>query len=325
MMNSSEDQFAAALAHQLNTPIATMEAASTNLRRNLRGLLEELAAMAGIERNAGATALFVSRVVNEPAPSPQTGLLPQDRLNAIGQRLAAEGVEGDLPSAASSLLRGGWDTYLDEIVPLLRRDQVRTLDLLETAARLRANVAAVEVSVQKVRGLSGALRLLAQSADGEPFEVRSDLENAAVLVRETLPGGVRIDMRLEPIPPVRGRAELMSEVWMNLIVNAAQAVGRQGTITVETATGPRSKEQGSGSAIVRVLDDGPGIAGEVLPRIFEPHFTTRGADGGSGLGLPLARSIVERMGGRIDVESRPGRTCFTVVLPSAAATATGGA
>lgn len=323
MTISSEDQFAGALAHQLKTPIATMQAATVNLRRNLRGLFEELAAMTGAERNAGATALFVSRIVNEPAPAPHTGLLPQDRIAAIEQRLSAEGVDGDLQSAASSLFRGGWDTYLDEIAPLLRKDQARTLDLLETASRLRANLGAVEASLQKMKGLSSALRLLSQSAGGDPFEIRSHLENTVTLLRETLPAGVRIVMRLDPIPPVAGKAELLNEAWMNLLANASQAVGRQGTITVETATGPRRKEQGSGSAIVRIIDDGSGIPGEVLPRIFEPHFTTRTAEGGTGLGLPLARSIVERMGGRLEVDSRAGRTCFTVILPSAAATATG--
>jgi signal transduction histidine kinase len=321
MTISSEDHFAGALAHQLKTPIAAMQAAAVNMRRNLRGLLEELSLMAAAGDHLGATAIFVSRIVNEPAPPPHTGLLPGDRVAAIARRLAADGVEGDLEAAASVLLRGGWDTYLEEIAPLLRKDQLHTLDLLETAARLRANLSTVEASVQKVKGLSSALRLLAQRVEGDPFEIRSHLEGAAALVRGTLPGGVRVVMRLDPIPPVRGKAELLDEVWSNLIVNAAQAVGKQGTITIETATGPRRKEQGSGSAIVRIIDDGPGIAREVLPRIFEPHFTTRAAEGSTGLGLPLALSIVGRMGGRIEVESRPGRTCFEVILPSAAATA----
>ena len=64
-----------------------------------------------------------------------------------------------------------------------------------------------------------------------------------------------------------------------------------------------------------MIDNGPGIHQDVLPRIFEPFFTTKVKGEGTGLGLGIVKKIIEKHGGRVDVDSSPGRTCFTIVLP----------
>lgn len=313
MIHTPEDQFATALAHQLKTPASALQAATANLRRNLRGLLEDLAALSRNGEASAQTARFISRAVNDPPPRTITGLLPEERVDVIVRRLADEGVDGDLGVTAASLVRGGWDAYLEEIAPLLRADQPLALDLLETAARLRANLASVETSLEKIRGVASALRLLTLPVEGGSVDIASSLEPTLSLLRETLPDGVLVVTRLEGVPPVVGRADLLSQVWTNLLTNAAEAVGERGTITVEAGPLPEA-----GRAAVRVIDDGPGIPPRLQSRVFEPFFTTRAAEGGSGMGLSLARQIVEKLGGSVAVESRPGLTCFQVTLPIAA-------
>jgi signal transduction histidine kinase len=103
----------------------------------------------------------------------------------------------------------------------------------------------------------------------------------------------------------------LRQVFTNLIANALDALGEDGRLTVTIS--------GTDSAFrVCVADNGPGIAPENLDKIFEPFFTTKG-EKGTGVGLWVTRSIVEDLGGRIDVSSstRPGRngTSFTVTLP----------
>ena len=73
----------------------------------------------------------------------------------------------------------------------------------------------------------------------------------------------------------------------------------------------------AGQALVRIIDDGPGIPQEEAARIFEPFFTTRASEGGTGLGLSLCKRIVESMGGSITMSSSPGETFFEVHLPVA--------
>jgi signal transduction histidine kinase len=111
------------------------------------------------------------------------------------------------------------------------------------------------------------------------------------------------------LPAVDVEPEPLGQVILNLILNAAQAMRGAGTLTLSTRRRP-------GVAELAVADTGPGIAPEVLPRIFEPFFTTKGPQAGTGLGLSISYGIVARQGGRLAVESAPGRgSVFRVELP----------
>jgi signal transduction histidine kinase len=113
------------------------------------------------------------------------------------------------------------------------------------------------------------------------------------------------------VPQVTAYPGELAQVWTNLITNAIQAMEGEGVLTVAVdAPDP-------GSVRVAVVDDGPGIPPEDLDRIFDLHFTTKHGrvEFGLGLGLRIAHDVVAPHHGRIAVESRPGRTAFTVTLP----------
>ena len=101
----------------------------------------------------------------------------------------------------------------------------------------------------------------------------------------------------------------LNQVWMNLIDNALDAVPAGGHVAV-TAGKERDR------VVVRITDDGAGIPPEILGRIFDPFFTTKGVGKGTGLGLDIVRRILRRHEGEIEVDSRPGRTEFRVILPA---------
>jgi signal transduction histidine kinase len=124
---------------------------------------------------------------------------------------------------------------------------------------------------------------------------------------------VRVDKQIDPDLRITGFPGQIDQVFMNLITNAAQAVGERvpgGTIRVAAAARADDVE-------ITVSDDGPGIAAEVIPRIFDPFFTTKDVGEGSGLGLSIVHGIVDRHGGRIEVQSRIGEgTTFRITLPA---------
>ena len=114
-------------------------------------------------------------------------------------------------------------------------------------------------------------------------------------------------MKDEPLPPIEHDSGQIQQVLLNLLLNAVQACEEKGSVKVEFG-------QNGDSVWIAVTDTGRGIAPETLPNIFRPFFTTKG--NGTGLGLPLAKRVVEDHGGRIEVESWPGKgSRFVVYLP----------
>ncbi len=101
----------------------------------------------------------------------------------------------------------------------------------------------------------------------------------------------------------------LRQVLLNLVTNAIQAVAPGGSVSIQLHRREREIE-------IAVIDNGPGIPEEDLERIFEPFFTTKPDGQGTGLGLAVSRGVVESLGGRIEVDSRPGRGCtFRVAIP----------
>jgi CheY-like chemotaxis protein len=124
-------------------------------------------------------------------------------------------------------------------------------------------------------------------------------------------GGVPLQLELElgPVPVVMGRPAELNEVITNLVLNAIDAMPRGGTLRIRTRLGDHRH------AVITVADTGMGMSEEVRKRIFDPFFTTKGEEG-TGLGLSVSHSIVERHGGDLRVDSRPGEgTTFTITLP----------
>jgi signal transduction histidine kinase/CheY-like chemotaxis protein len=132
---------------------------------------------------------------------------------------------------------------------------------------------------------------------------------------------IRVELDLgADVPAVRGDMHQLQQLFLNLILNAEQAIlgsgvgGRRTGDCIRIATSVR-RDDDTTWAITQVTDNGPGIKADVLPRIFEPFFTTKRIGDGSGLGLSVSHGIVEEHRGRLSVESTPGRTVFTVALP----------
>jgi signal transduction histidine kinase len=127
---------------------------------------------------------------------------------------------------------------------------------------------------------------------------------------------IKVEKRFDASPPtIETHSSALGQVWTNLIDNAADASPANGEIEIATWNEPNL-------LAVSVTDRGAGIAPEVLPHIFEPFFTTKPQGSGTGLGLEIVHRIVtQKLGGTIDVQSKPGETRFVVKLPRHAASA----
>jgi signal transduction histidine kinase/ActR/RegA family two-component response regulator len=150
----------------------------------------------------------------------------------------------------------------------------------------------------------------------QPIDVNLAIESALTMLRNELKYRARVDRDLKATRLVQASAPRLGQVFLNLVLNAAQALdegsSKQNLVRVS------SVDRGS-DVVVEIADNGPGIAPDVLPRIFESFFTTKPRGMGTGLGLPISLGIVRALGGEISVESSPGHgATFRVRLPAVA-------
>jgi signal transduction histidine kinase len=185
------------------------------------------------------------------------------------------------------------------------------------AADAQEMLAVVKRGAARSKAIVQALHNYSRGDDQRTHEVAlaRSLDDTLDLLRHRL-RNVRVEKHVEPGLRIVGYPGQIDQVFMNLITNAAQAIGereRGGTIHIAAASRDHEVE-------ITIADDGPGIPPEVIPRIFDPFFTTKDVGEGSGLGLSIVHGIVDRHGGRIEVQSRVGEgTTFRIVLPAEAA------
>jgi two-component system NtrC family sensor kinase len=194
--------------------------------------------------------------------------------------------------------------------------QVRSIkdeiDYARTLEDLRSILADCHDGAGRIRDVVQNLRTFSRldEADFKKVDIHEGLDaTIRLLSRYYTSGKVELCRDYAALPLVDCYAGQLNQVWMNLLANAAHAVKDGGDVRVET------RQEGR-TAVVRVSDTGAGIAPEHLKKIFDPFFTTKPVGDGTGLGLSVTYSIVERHGGTITVESRLGvGATFTVAIP----------
>jgi len=276
----------AGLAHELNNPAAA-------LRRSADALGRALADRDALPRPAEIP----------PAPGSR-------RLSALERADAADALSGVVdPFGAAALVDAGWTA---EALRGLPADVVAWLaadaSVSELLGELRLAAERISEIVDAVKGYA-----YLDQAPVQRVDVRIGLEQTLVILRHRLKEGVEVRREFaDDLPEIEAAGSELNQVWTNLIDNAADAMAGSGTLTL------RAERDGEGVR-VSVCDSGSGIADSIRERLFEPFATTKPPGSGTGLGLHISHSVVVRHGGRIDVESAPGRTCFIVTLPGRSA------
>jgi signal transduction histidine kinase len=170
----------------------------------------------------------------------------------------------------------------------------------------------VKESTRRISELVAAVRSYSQMdrASMQHIDVTDGLESTLVMLGHKLRDGVTVvrDYGAD-VPRIEAYAGELNQVWTNLIDNALDAMDGTGTLRVATHV------EGDG-VVVEIGDTGPGMPPQVAERAFEPFYTTKGVGKGTGLGLDIARRIVvDRHGGTITIDSRPGETVLRVRIP----------
>ncbi len=165
--------------------------------------------------------------------------------------------------------------------------------------------------LDRIKGIITDLKRYSHTGNREmrAVNLNEEIQGALNIVRHDLQEKTKVIRKFGPLPPVKCYANQLNQVFMNILINASQALENGGTITISTFAS-------EGTVSVLIQDTGPGIAPENIKNIFKPFFTTKAVGVGTGLGLYLSRDIIERHQGRLSVDSRLGAgTTFMINLP----------
>jgi two-component system NtrC family sensor kinase len=186
----------------------------------------------------------------------------------------------------------------------------------EGAERVDNVIAQARAAAERVREIVRDLKTLSrpEASQTVPVDLERVLESSINMAWNEIRHRARLIKNFAHVPPVEGTESRLGQVFLNLLMNAAQAIPEGDAKAHEIHVSLRTEE---GQVIAEVSDTGRGIAPDLLGRVFDPFFTTKAAGEGTGLGLAICHGIVTSAGGEISVRSEPGKgTTFTVRLPA---------
>jgi signal transduction histidine kinase len=309
-------KLAANLAHELNNPASAAQRAAGNL-------LEELKIYGNVSFHAGRLCLTEQQeqrymewcqtlraaiAERAPQPAPHDGRAREDRLLRWLEDRKIVDAWSIAPVFAESRIEPEDLLVLDEFL----NHEASTLALRHYASGLRAErmTAAVLDSTARIFKLIQAIQQYSHMDQGslQDIDLAQSLDNTLSMLHYRLH---RVNIVREyqcDLPRITANGGELNQIWMALLENALDATQDAGTIRLTT-------RQAGDMVQVEIWDDGPGIPPELHSRIFEPFFTTKPVGTAPGLGLDSVRRMVTRYRGFIEVQSKPGATCFQVRLP----------
>jgi signal transduction histidine kinase len=307
-------KLAAGLAHELNNPASAVARSAEGLTLRLSEVERTSRALGAVRLSeAQQTAVDSARKACVAAGGTTFGRSPierADREDAIAGWLTRHGAD----VAAAEALADSAVTLevLDQLAAVLSREELHaTIQWLVAGCATYQLASEIEAAASKIYNLVAAVKgftYMDQATMPKPVDVGQGLtDTLAVLNAKARAKSVGVSLAVEAdLPRIQGFGGELNQVWANLIDNALDAA--RGHVAV-------AADRHGPSVVVRVVDDGPGVPQEIRERIFDPFFTTKPVGQGTGLGLDIARRLVLRHHGDIELDSRPGHTQFSVTLP----------
>ncbi len=268
----------------------------------------------------------------------QAQLIQAEKLASLGQMAAGVAHEINNPVSYVMSNLGTLDEYVSVLAPLLQlqrelmdepgpateedrqqllermREQWKQGDVDFILGDIPEMIQESQAGTRRIQEITQSLRAFAREDSGAPqmVDVNAELSSTLKMVWNELKYKCEVKRDFGALPPISFHPTQLSQVFTNLLVNAAQAMETRGEIRI------RTRHEGN-DVVVEIADTGKGMTPETLSKLFTPFFTTKPRGQGTGLGLSVSYGIITRHKGRIDVQSEPGKgSTFIVRLPVAA-------
>jgi signal transduction histidine kinase len=305
---------AAGLAHEINNPASAATRAVDALENASQALVSSIRRLACDDlSSAQFAALDALRRDIEPSAADEDPLSRADREQALSSWLNRHGVVREW-TIASPLAAAGVDlAWCERAATILDGLALQPgLEWVASTISVATLLSELKESTRRISDLVAAVKSYSQMdrASMQRIDVTDGLDSTLVMLAHKLGDGITVVREYSAdVPMVEAYAAELNQVWTNLIDNAVDAMDNAGTLRVAT----RAEAD---YIVVEIGDTGRGMPQQVAARAFEAFFTTKDVGKGTGLGLDIARRIVvERHGGKITIDSRPGETVLRVHLP----------
>jgi signal transduction histidine kinase len=307
-------KLSAGLAHELNNPASAVVRSSKLLLESLTGAEEasRILASAGLSE-AQFSAIDRARAMCDAARgnAPSTPLERADREDELTDWLADHSAtqEYAIPLADTGITPGA----LDLLAQTVEGEALEAaLGWISSCVLVKSLANEIERAAERIHDLVQAVKgfsYMDHAPTTEPVDIRRGIAGTLTMLgSKSRAKSVSIAVDIpDEVPRVYAVGAELNQVWMNLIDNAIDAVGKGGHVTVRAARELKG-------VVVRIIDDGPGVPKEIQGRIFDPFFTTKGVGEGTGLGLDIVRRLLQRYDADISLDSAPGHTEFQVRL-----------
>ena len=202
----------------------------------------------------------------------------------------------------------------DTLNPAVLDAAIRWLASGYTARALASDIEGAAARISKLVDTVKRFTYMDRALVPEPVDIASGVNDSVTLLQhKARKKSIAVDVQFAPdLPQARAIGGDLNQVWINLLDNALDAAPESGRVAIFA-------ERRLDRILVGIVDNGPGIAPAIRDRIFDPFVTTKPVGQGTGLGLDIARQLVRRNNGDIEVDSKPGRTEFRVILRAYAA------
>jgi signal transduction histidine kinase len=318
----------AGVAHEINTPLGAIKANSENILEALRSLLHKLNPNLSL-----ITVEDLKNILSVLELAKESSALSSREARALRKKIISMlemNNHKNVEFVADYILELNLYESLESGEEILNHPEIeKYLSIAGDLYGIRKKSSVIQTSAERVSKIVKSLKSF-MHFDQDEVKVVSDLtegmETVLIILHNKIKYGIEVIKNYgENVPQILCYPDELNQIWTNLIHNAIQAMDEKGTlqIDIESVTklegtpdiDKRNPDYKSGYVSVSIQDSGSGISPEIRAKIFQAFFTTKPAGEGSGLGLHIIGKILEKHGGALYLESEPGKTRFTVILP----------
>lgn len=304
-------QLIAGVAHEINTPLGAIRSSVGNIKSSLNVILTDypqfMNKMSDNLRNDFIT-LCEDSLRNQFMLTSKEERINKKNITILLEKQGIENAYSFADTLVDMLICDGVEKYFDI---LQTQDAEAIIHMAYKLTGLQRSTDNIEFAASRASKVVFALKnfsRIGQTDEKILSDVTEGIETVYTLYYNQIKQGIEVSKNFEDVPPILCYPDELNQVWTNIIHNAIYAMDLNGRLDIHVY-------QQDDDVVVSITDSGKGIPPEMINEIFNPFFSTKPVGEGTGIGLDIVKRIVEKHNGRIDVESKPGKTTFRIFLP----------